>query len=70
MRLGFGIRKDGKLIAGPVAAIKKHAEDYVIIVQGKDKPSDIAKKLKKKFGSGTLDDIIRLLPSGGCEIKK
>ena len=34
------------------------------IVPGKIKKSDIAKKLKAKFG-GTLDDWISVLPSGG-----
>jgi len=36
---------------------------------GNAKASDTAKKIKKKLNSGELDDIIRMLPSGGCKIK-
>lgn len=60
---------DGKVMAGPVEAVKKNCKDYVQIVQGKGKASAIAKKIKSKIG-GELDDIIRALPSGGLEIKK
>ncbi|MEA3430590.1 MAG: NFACT RNA binding domain-containing protein [Nanoarchaeota archaeon] len=61
--------KDGKIIGGPVEAIKAQTKDYVRVTQGKGKTSDIAKKIKKKIG-GDLDEIVRFLPAGGCEIKK
>ncbi len=67
LELAIGVKKDGQIIAGPVNAIKKHAKDYVILIQGSDKASDIAKKVKKKFG-GDLDEIIRFLPAGNCKI--
>jgi predicted ribosome quality control (RQC) complex YloA/Tae2 family protein len=68
LELAIGkIEKTGQIIAGPVNAIKKHAKDYVILIQGSDKASDIAKKVKKKFG-GDLDEIIRFLPPGNCKI--
>jgi predicted ribosome quality control (RQC) complex YloA/Tae2 family protein len=69
LKLASGI-KDGKIIGGPVDAIKSQTKDFVIINQGTDKASDIAKKIKKRLGAGELDDIIRMLPSGTCSIAK
>lgn len=70
LELAIGI-KEGQIIGGPVNAIKAHAEQFVIITQGRDKASSIAKKIKSKFKADVdLDDIIRFLPAGGCEIKK
>lgn len=61
---------EGKIIGGPLTAVKKHTAKYFQIIQGYEKPSDIAKELRKKLGGGELDDIIRMLPSGGCKVKK
>ncbi len=69
LEMAIGMTKDNKVIGGPVSAIKKYSEKLVIVVPGKHKKSDIAKKIKKKIG-GTLDEIDRFLPSGGCEIKQ
>jgi predicted ribosome quality control (RQC) complex YloA/Tae2 family protein len=67
--LAIGV-KDGQIIGGPVNAVKVNAEKYVLIIQGKDKSSGVAKKLKSKFGIDVdLDDIIRFLPASGCKIK-
>lgn len=62
-----GIYKN-KVMAGPLEAIKKNCKEYVQIEQGRDKASNIAKFLQKKIG-GSTDDLIRVLPSGGCKIK-
>ena len=67
-KLAIGI-KEGRIIAGPVNAIKKNAEKYTIIVPGSDKSSDVAKKIRKEYG-GNLDEIIRFFPSGGSTIQK
>lgn len=64
----IGPYKD-KIMAGPLEPIKKNCEKYVEVEQGREKASSIAKYIQKKIG-GSLDDIIRLLPSGGCKIKK
>jgi predicted ribosome quality control (RQC) complex YloA/Tae2 family protein len=69
LKLAVGI-KDNKIIAGPLDSVKTHAEKYVTLVQGDEKTSDIAKKIKQKLGAGELDDIIRMLPTGGCKIVK
>ena len=59
---------NGKIMAGPLNAVKKHCGKYVEIEQGKEKTSKIAKQIQYKIGGG-LDDIIRALPAGGCKIK-
>jgi len=67
VNLAVGI-KDSKIMAGPVEAIKKNCENYVIVEQGREKTSFVAKKIQHKIG-GSLDDIIRALPAGGCSVK-
>ena len=69
MRFALGV-KEGRIIAGPYAAIKAHAEHFVEIVQGDQKPSDLAKTLRNQFKAGTIDEIIRMLPAGNVKIKK
>jgi len=64
----IGIYKN-KIMSGPLEPIKKNCEKYIEIEQGREKASNIAKYIQKKIG-GNLDDIIRVLPSGGCKIKK
>ena len=61
--------KDGKVMSGPVEAVKAHCERYVEIKQGREKASSVAKYIQKNIG-GTLDEIIAVLPSGGCAVKK
>jgi len=68
IKVAIGI-KEGKIIGGPVDAVKAKAEDFVIIIQGRDKASAVAKKIQKKLKGGDLDDIIRMLPAGGCSLK-
>jgi len=69
INLAIGLTKNNEIMAGPVKAIKEHCENYLEIKQGREKPSTIAKLIKKKVG-GELDDIIRALPGGTCAIKK
>jgi len=59
-----------EIIGGPVGAVKKKAEKFVIIIAGPGKKSEIAKKILKKFGAGDLDDVGRFTPSGGASFKK
>jgi predicted ribosome quality control (RQC) complex YloA/Tae2 family protein len=59
---------DGKIMSGPIEAIKSHSEKFVEILPGTDKLSDVAKKAQKIIG-GDLDEIIRALPSE-CTIKR
>ena len=69
-------KKDFDVISGPSTAIKKEALIWKAVQQGDQKAGDIAKKLKKIFlekevqaKSIDLDDIIRMLPVGGCQLK-
>mgnify|MGYP000719411990 CR=1 FL=1 len=61
---------DGDIIGGPLSAVKKKTSKYVIVVAGREKKSQTAKKIKSKLKGGDLDDIIKFLPAGGCQIKK
>ncbi|MBN2421774.1 DUF814 domain-containing protein [Candidatus Woesearchaeota archaeon] len=68
VKIFLGVMKDGKIMAGPEEAVKKHCEKYIEIFQGSEKASSVAKKIKAKIG-GDLDDIIRVLPPGGCKTR-
>lgn len=68
VNVAIGICDDGSIMAGPVEAVTKHCTRFVELLQGNDKTSVIAKKIKAKIG-GDLDDIIRAMPSGGCKFK-
>jgi len=61
---------DGKIIGGAVDAVAAKTNKYVIISVGKEKKSDLAKKIRFKLGGGDLDDIVTFLPAGEGEIKK
>jgi len=70
--LNLAICNIGRIMTGPVSAIKKQCEDkelkYIEIIQGQNKLSDIGKKIQKVIG-GDLDEIVRNLPPE-CAIKK
>ncbi|MBL7054422.1 DUF814 domain-containing protein [Candidatus Woesearchaeota archaeon] len=68
INLAIGMKEE-KIMSGPIEAVKKNCEKFVEVKQGRKKTSDIAKKIQKKIG-GDLDEIIRALPAGGCEINK
>jgi len=69
LAISVGIDENGVAMGGPEEAIKKHCKEYVNVIQGRNKPSDVAKKIRSKIG-GDLDDIIRALPAGNSEIKE
>ncbi len=69
IKIAVGI-KDGQIIGGPVTAIGKNSDKFVVVVQGKDKASDVAKKIKKELDGGDLDEIIRFLPAGGARLQR
>ncbi len=69
MNCAVGMTEEGAVMAGPVEAVKKHCKKYVQIEQGNEKTSKIAKQIQYKIG-GSLDDIIRQMPTGGIKIKK
>ncbi len=67
LEIGIGI-KDNVILSGPLSAIRKNSEKNIKIIQGRDKSSDIAKKVKKLFSYPDNDEIIRMLPAGGMKI--
>ncbi len=81
LRLGITILDD-IVYAGPHTSLRhllstrfpnmeRHDMDRAIltIVQGSEKSSQVAKSIKKTLG-GELDDIIKVLPPGGCRISR
>ncbi|MEM3374368.1 MAG: NFACT RNA binding domain-containing protein [Candidatus Woesearchaeota archaeon] len=70
MNENIELKYEGKLMIAPESSIKKNCKSFLEILQGNEKSSDIAKKIKIKLNySGSLDDIIRILPQG-CKIGK
>ncbi len=69
LEMAIGINQKGIIMAGPKSAVKKNCSKFVILVQGKLKKSDIAKKIKAEIG-GELDDIISALPAGEFGIRR
>ncbi|MBI4438394.1 DUF814 domain-containing protein [Candidatus Woesearchaeota archaeon] len=67
LRLAVGLY-EGRVMCAPEAAVRRHCSDYAVVVQGRDKSSDVARVIRKKLG-GDLDSIIAALPSGGCRVK-
>ena len=60
-----------RIMAGPVEALETHCQNYVVLKPGYTKKEAIAKKILNKINEDdmlTLDDIIRVLPSGKCDI--
>ncbi len=70
INLAVGVRdKTGEFMGAPLEAVKKHCKKFLIVEQGDNKPSECAKKIRKKLGFDDLDEIIRVLPSGGCRVR-
>jgi predicted ribosome quality control (RQC) complex YloA/Tae2 family protein len=70
INLVVGVTKQQQIMAGPIDAVKTHCEKYVVLEQGNEKVSSVAKKIKYKLGGNLdLDEIIRALPSGGFQVK-
>ena len=70
-KINLAICNVGRIMTGPISAIKKQCEDkelkFIEIIQGQDKLSDVAKKIQKTIG-GELDEIVRNLPPE-CTVK-
>jgi predicted ribosome quality control (RQC) complex YloA/Tae2 family protein len=69
LKIAVGVLPDKTVMAGPVDAVKKNCGKIAILVQGRHKKSDIAKKIAKIIDSD-LDEIISALPAGEFEIEK
>ena len=69
INLAIGITKNMQITAGPIDAVKANCDKYVVLIQGDEKASSVAKYIKHKI-NGSIDEIIRALPSGGFKIKR
>jgi len=70
INLAIGLTKDKIIMSGPLEAIKKNCEKYLVLKQGDEKVSSIAKKINYKLGKElSLDEIIRALPAGSFSFK-
>jgi len=67
-KVAVGKLPDDRVMSGPEQAVKINCEKFSLVLQGRDKASDCAKKIAKKIDAD-VDDIIRVLPSGGCTVK-
>ncbi len=61
--------ESGRVIVGTLRSIRTKTKDFVRIVPGRAKPSEIAKEVRKRFGVHP-DEVIKMLPSGGSRISK
>ena len=57
------------VMCGPLFAVQKWCSSVYVVRQGVKSSSDVSKKLSKEFGV-SVDDIIRVLPSGGVSLKR
>ncbi|MEM4756044.1 MAG: NFACT RNA binding domain-containing protein [Candidatus Woesearchaeota archaeon] len=58
-------------MCAPLSAIRAHAKPpYYLILQGKKKPSDVAKLLAQAYSYSDLDEWIRILPPGTMEVRQ
>ncbi|MEK6949430.1 MAG: NFACT RNA binding domain-containing protein [Nanoarchaeota archaeon] len=65
INLAVGVTKDRAIMSGPLESIKKNCEKYIVLNQGNEKASSVAKKINYKLGGNLdLDEIIRALPAG------
>lgn len=73
VKLAIGIvdYEGERIMVGPIEALEAHCQNYIVIKPGYIKKEAIAKKILHKINKDnliTLDDIIRVLPSGKCDI--
>ena len=77
LQISVGVDHEWRVISGPEEAVMKHAVAYLTIIPSREKTSETAKKilaeLRKAVGDkmtfdNTVDDVLRMLPSGGGKI--
>lgn len=68
MDLVVGLTADGAVVCAPESAARSHCATALRVLQGNQKTSDVAKKLKKLIGAADLDEVLRALPAGGIKL--
>jgi len=61
---------EGQIIGGPVNAIKKQTQHFVVILPGDEKKSSLAKKIVHRLKGGDLDEVMLFLPAGEGRLEK
>jgi len=59
-----------RIMAGPLSAVSKYTDNYAVIKPGFTKKEEISRKILKQINVDniiTLDDVVRVLPSGKCD---
>lgn len=59
-----------RIMAGPPSSVGKYTDNYVIIKPGFTKKEEISRSILRKIDTKnrtTLDDVVRVLPSGKCD---
>lgn len=70
MELVVGLLESGQIVVGTRQSVKAQTSQFVTIVPGNLKPSDVAKEIRKRLGGGDLDEIVRMIPSGKSRLTK
>jgi predicted ribosome quality control (RQC) complex YloA/Tae2 family protein len=76
VEVAVGLDSRGRVMAGPEEALIKLSRAHLTLIPSREKTSDTAKKvlfeLKKLYGgelgSSSVDDVMRVLPTGGGKI--
>ena len=68
VNLAVGITKAQQIMSGPLDAVKANCERHVVLIQGSEKVSSVAKYIQHKI-NGSIDEIIRALPAGSFQVK-
>ncbi len=71
MAVGVVDYEGERLMAGPLEAVKKYTDNYVIIKPGYTKKEALSREIRHKLDQEhivTIDDLVRVLPSGKADI--
>ena len=71
MAVGVVDYEGERLMAGPLDAVKKYTDNYVIIKPGYTKKEALSREIRHKLDQEhivTMDDLVRVLPSGKADI--
>ncbi len=61
-------KKEGCVVGGPVPSIAVATKEFITVRQGKEKQSDIAKKIAKRLDVDS-NEVVPFLPAGGLSLK-
>ena len=80
VNLSVGLMEDGRVMGGPLSAVRAHCSRHVELSQGNEKTAAVAKKVKAGLSKADeqagksieidLDDIIKVIPAGGAKAIK